>query len=68
MVELDQVLHMPSLGHAGIVSVDRSTILGCKFEFDHPEEESFMIYKKRFTVPFRRRNHLYYVNAVGHQS
>ena len=68
MVELDQVLHMPSLGHAGIVSVDGSTILGCKFTFDHPEEESYMIYKKRFTVPFRRRNHLYYVNAVGKQS
>ena len=68
MVELDQVLHMPSLGHAGIVSVDRSTILGCKFSFDHPEAESHMIYKNKFTVPFRRSNHLYYVNAVGHQS
>ena len=27
MVELDRVLHMSSLGHAGIVSVDRSTLL-----------------------------------------
>ena len=43
MVELDRVLHMPILGHAGIVSVDRSTILGCKFNFDHPEAESYMI-------------------------
>ena len=66
IVDLPYCLFMPSLDHAGIISINDTTKLGYRYIFD--EGESHMIYKKKVTIPFRQAGKLYFVNAARHLS
>ena len=63
LMELKDVLYMPSLNYDGIISVPASNELG--YEFSFLKNQRHMKTCTGVTVPMKRKKNLYFINAIG---
>ena len=63
LMELKDVLYMPSLNYDGIISVPASNQLG--FEFAFRKNQRHMKTCNGVTVPMKMKRNLFFINAIG---